>query len=120
MKSFTFDYDCIDQDSYNHLRVLDFSNTGTRRLCLHNNPDKGLQVMLIEIKKDSFFSLHCHEDSDEVVFLLEGSLRYTYDNGRVFDLCQSSRKSIIIPQGTFHSVKAGANGAIYLEILYNS
>lgn len=119
MLSVSFDYDWIDEKSLDRLKALDFSQTGTRRLCLHNNPDKGLQVMLIELYKDTVFPSHCHERSDEVVVLFEGSIRYTYADKQTFELNASSKRSVIIPKGTFHSVQAGTDGAIYLEIVNN-
>ena len=74
-------------------------------------------MMLIEILPDTLFARHEHRHSDEVVYLLEGSLKYQLDNNENHTLSDSSTRSIILLKGIFHSVQSGPNGALYLEVI---
>jgi len=116
-RSTSFAFAQISQEAIIHLKALDYSHTGTRRLCLHDSHDSQLHMMLIEIQPQISFSRHRHSHSDEVVFLLQGSLEYELSNGTVHILSEKSSRSIIIPMNCLHSVKSGQNGALYLEVI---
>jgi len=115
--SASFVFSQITPEAVAHLKTLEYSQTSTRRLCLHRSSDSPLHMMLIEIQPNTIFARHQHCHSDEAVFLLEGSLNYELDNGTVHMLSESSSRSIILPMNSFHSVKAGPNGALYLELI---
>jgi len=115
--SVCFSFSQITPEAISRLRSLDFSQTGTRRLCLHSSNDSSLHMMLIEILPNTYFERHAHTHSDEAVYLLEGSLKYQLDNEEVYMLSDSLARSIILPIGTFHSVESGSKGALYLEII---
>ena len=114
---FSFGFSQISPEAISHLKSLDFSPTGTRRLCLHSSHDSSLQMMLIEILPDTHFAHHAHRDSDEAVYLLEGCLKYELDNDDARILSDSLFRSIIIPKGTSHSIKSGSKGALYIEVI---
>jgi len=118
MSSVSFAFDCIDERSFEALKSLSFSATGTRRLCLHKNSSSGLQMMLIEIMSNTVFPSHNHESSDEAVFILDGSLLYKFIDGQERSLCPNETRSLLIPKGKYHSVESGETGAIYLELLF--
>jgi cupin fold WbuC family metalloprotein len=115
--SASFSFKQVSSEAISHLKTLEFSATGTRRLCLHNSNESSLHMMLIEILPDTCFACHNHVHSDEVVYLLEGSLKYSLDNGKVHTLSDSTTRSIILLKGVAHSVKSGPNGALYLEVI---
>ena len=115
--SASFNFSQISPGAISHLKSLEFSPTGTRRLCLHSSYDSSLHMMLIEILPDTLFARHEHRHSDEAVYLLEGSLKYELDNDEVYKLSDSSTRSIILLEGTSHSVQSGSNGALYLEVI---
>jgi len=74
-------------------------------------------MMLIEIQSNTIFERHQHYHSDEAVFLLEGKLEYELDDGTIYILSETSSRSIILPMNSFHTVKSGPNGALYLEVI---
>jgi len=115
--SASFNFSQISPEAISHLKSLEFSPTGTRRLCLHGSNESSLHMMLIEILPDTYFARHEHMHSDEAVYLLEGSLKYQLDNDEVHTLSNSSTRSIILLKGTSHSVHSGLNGALYLEVI---
>lgn len=115
--STSFNFSQISPEAISHLKSLEFSPTGTRRLCLHSSYDSSLHMMLIEILPDTLFARHEHRHSDEAVYLLEGSLKYELDNDEVYKLSDSSDRSIILQKGASHSVQSGSNGALYLEVI---
>lgn len=115
--STSFDFSQVSSEAISHLKSLEFSATGTRRLCLHDSIDSSLHMMLIEILPDTHFARHSHEHSDEVVYLLEGSLKYGLVNDEVQMLSESGSRSIILLKGAAHSVKSGPDGALYFEVI---
>ena len=115
--SLDFSFNFLKEDSLECLKNLKFSEKGTRRLCLHENNQSKMHVMLIEIKKDIIFEYHAHTHSDEVVFLIEGKLSYKFLEDKEIILEKGSIISMIIPQNIFHKVISGPEGAIYIEII---
>ena len=115
--SSSFKYSQLSDDALSFLKTLSFSSTGTRRLCLHESLDSALHVMLIEIKPDTDFKRHSHTNSDEMVYLVAGSLAYHFDNDESSILSKDGTFSIIIPKGCCHSVRSGPDGALYLEVI---
>jgi cupin fold WbuC family metalloprotein len=115
--SASFSFSQINPEAIFHLKSLEFSPTGTRRLCLHSSNDSSLHMMLIEILPDTHFVRHDHGHSDEAVYLIEGSLKYELDYDEVHTLSDSASRSIILLKGTSHSVQSGPNGALYLEVI---
>lgn len=115
--SASFKYSQLSDDALSFLKTLSFSSTGTRRLCLHKSLDSTMHVMLIEIKPDTDFNRHSHKNSDEMVYLISGSLTYHFDNDESSILSEGSAFSIIIPKGCYHGVSSGPSGALYLEVI---
>jgi len=115
--SIDFSYQFLSDDAFKALKKLEFSEKGTRRLCLHKNDNSKMHMMLIEIKRNTIYNYHCHTHSDEVVFLIEGQLTYEFINKNKFILSEETIKSFIIPQGEFHKVTSGSQGATYIEII---
>jgi len=116
-RSTSFEFSQITPDAVSHLKTLEYSHTGTRRLCLHSSNDSHIHMMLIEIQSNTIFERHQHYHSDEAVFLLEGKLEYELDDGTIYILSETSSRSIILPMNSFHTVKSGPNGALYLEVI---
>ncbi len=96
---------------------LEFSKTGTKRLCLHENLESELHVMLIRMEKNNKFSFHKHMHSDEFVILMEGDLTYTFEDESIISLYEDGNISLIIPCGVIHSVSTGKKGALFVEVI---
>ena len=60
------------KESKKMLKRLDYTINNTRRICLHNNNSKDLQVMIIEFKANSIFPKHKHTNKEEVLIAIEG------------------------------------------------
>ena len=69
LKTNQIGYELIDK-----LSLLNFSLSGTRRLCLHDSPQAKFHVMLIESKKNIDYPLHSHKDGPELIFIISGEL----------------------------------------------
>lgn len=103
------------------LRNLQFSASGTRRICLHSNEDALLHVMLIELAPEITFPKHKHTDSDEITILINGQMMIEYwlnkDDESKFKLNLDKRNRVaFIESGKFHSNSSGKNGCLYLEV----
>jgi len=114
----------IDSRLLKQLESLEFSATGTRRICLHENENATLHRMIVECSSDSSFPRHYHTDSDEIITAINGTLQIEiWKNGLSnppntvcigFDTGQTL--VAFIPQNTPHSTKALSERCIYLEI----
>ena len=49
---------------------------------IHHDPGSILNVMTIELEKNSNTQSHYNKDRDEVLFLLEGELKLLFDNNK--------------------------------------
>ncbi|WP_390129357.1 WbuC family cupin fold metalloprotein [Synechococcus sp. HIMB2401] len=116
-KSVSFELDSLSNQAFEAIKKLSYSETNTRRLCLHKDFESDLQMMLIEILPESQYPLHTHKSSDEIAILTTGSLYYSFKANPTVELTMSGQKSIIIPKGVPHSVKAGKDGAQFIEII---
>jgi len=114
--SVSFLFSEISEEAVSALRGLEFSETGTRRLCLHDSEEDLLHVMLVEIKPNTFFRYHSHE-SDEFVFVLSGSIRVLQEHGPARDFSSNEIMGGIISAGTVHAVQSEHSGAMYLEVI---
>ena len=115
-KSVSFEFSEVSEEALAALQKLEFSKTGTRRLCLHNSEEDLLHAMLVEIQPDTFFRYHKHS-SDEFVLVLRGCIQILElpEGKRLFR--PDTLSGGIIPAGTVHAVQAGLEGALYLEVI---
>ena len=49
-QSVSYDYDALSNDALNHLNSLKFSETKTRRICLHQNTEAELHMMVVDLQ----------------------------------------------------------------------
>jgi len=96
------------------LSKLNFSETGTRRICFHENENSNLHYMLIEVEVGKNYPPHKHLDGVEILILIEGSLDfYIWKDGpksppEILNLDSSNieiSKFIFIPENIFHTSK---------------
>ena len=96
------------------LTKLNFSETGTRRICFHESEDSNLHYMLIEVEDGKIYPPHKHLDGVEILILIEGSLNfYIWKDGpklppEVINLDSTNNettKIIFIPKNIFHTSK---------------
>ena len=106
----------ISDEALSALSELGFSDTGTRRLCLHASEEDLLHVMLVEIKPNTFFRYHSHT-SDEFVFMLSGAIKVLEKEGPARCFSTDGLLGGIIPAGTLHAVESDKSGATYLEVI---
>ncbi len=72
----------VDDDTLSQLATMSFSETGTRRICLHESEASPLHAMLVESVAGSSFPGHYHADSDEVTIVIKGRLEMlVWDKG---------------------------------------
>ena len=114
--SVSFEFSEISASAIASLQDLDFSATGTRRLCLHNSVDDLLHVMLVEILPETFFRYHEHR-SDEFVLILRGSIQILEKGSSTRHLSANKVSGGIVSAGIVHAIKAGGEGALYLEVI---
>lgn len=115
--SASFLFNSITQESVKFLENLEFSQTNTRRLCLHRDIRAEMHMMLIDIKENTCFPYHKHNHSEELVILIKGSLTYEFENSPSIILSRSDQLSLIIPRAKLHQVTSGKIGARYIEII---
>jgi cupin fold WbuC family metalloprotein len=65
----------VNSGMIERLEELPYSNTGTRRICLHDTSESPLHVMLVESESNCAFPIHYHSDSDEVLVIISGQLK---------------------------------------------
>jgi cupin fold WbuC family metalloprotein len=112
----------IGADEISRLSALQFSDSGTRRLCLHNDELSELHVMLVEAVADKAFPRHMHDDGAEVIIVIEGNLELRIWNrglkaAPTVKKCSGNKNSInFIDAKTFHDTRPGDGGCIYLEV----
>lgn len=117
MVSTSFSFDHISDEALDFLSTLDYSDTGTRRLCFHESEKATLHVMLVEMKADVKYPFHEHPESDEFMLLIEGILVISFEDGSKFTLSKKGASSIIIPAHSKHAVASGPEGAQYIEVI---
>lgn len=114
----------IDRALVNELAMLEFSATGTRRICLHENEDAPLHIMLVELAPDAAYPRHLHRDSDETTIIVQGKLDVVIWTNGLDQPSTSHRLSLhlgdptaaLIPQSTWHRTTAAESGTVYLEV----
>jgi cupin fold WbuC family metalloprotein len=111
----------ISNEVLNLLKDLNFSNSGIKRLCLHESLQSDLHFMIIESKPNNSFSIHSHSDSDEIINILCGELKIEIfetnsSNPIIYNLNILSNKSLLIRKNLYHRVTSLNNGAIFTEI----
>ena len=116
-RSVSYDYDEISGCALDHLESLEYSNTKTRRLCLHKNEEAKLHMMVVDLQANASYKSHNHPKSDEIIILLSGQLTIHFEENSICSLSVEGTQSLIIPQGENHSVSCGSNGARYIEII---
>ena len=117
LNSVSYDFDSLSPEALDALKLLEFSSTNTKRLCLHKDNDSNLQVMIIQMKPKTNFKLHSHEKSDEVAIILEGLITYKFETGANITLAKGAQSTIIIGKNEKHSVHSGPEGALFIEII---
>ena len=116
-QSVSYDYDALSHDALDHLNSLKFSETKTRRICLHENTEAQLHMMVVDLQANAEYKFHRHPKSDEIIILLSGEINIYFKDKSVIALTPSSQQSLIVPQGVEHSVSCGENGARYIEVI---
>ena len=116
-QSVSYEYDALSSDALNHLNSLKFSETKTRRICLHQNTEAELHMMVVDLKSNSKYKLHSHAKSDEIIILLSGEINVHFKDKSVVTLSSTSQQSLIVQQGVEHSVSCGQHGARYIEVI---
>ena len=116
-KSIDYFFNNVSPKAIEALDHLEFSETGTKRLCLHESIESDLHVMLIKMANNNKFSYHKHMHSDEFVILIDGDLRYTFEDDSIHHLSKNDKCSLIIPRGKSHSVSSGKKGALFIEVI---
>ena len=112
----------IGADEISRLKTLQFSDSGTRRLCLHNDELSELHVMLVEAMADSAFPRHMHADGAEVIIVIEGDLELRIWNrglkaAPTVKKCSGNENSInFIDAKTFRDTRPGDGGCVYVEV----
>ena len=112
-----------DISTENIFNNLEFSSTGTKRICLHENDLSSLHVMLIEISTNTSYPPHSHKDGDEYFFLIYGEIDLLiWLNGKESDPIKfninsynSINKIVKIPKNTIHMTIPKTKSR-YLEI----
>ena len=115
--SSSYEFSSISDESLDKLSKLAYSPKLSRRLCLHDNNDSNLHMMVIDLKPNAFYDFHKHSESDEIVILLEGKIFYSFESRDSIELELSKKRSVIIKEGQKHSVQAGPEGARFIEII---
>jgi len=113
----SYEFDSLSDEALAVLDGLGYSKTFTKRLCLHEDNNSDLQMMIIDIMPNSHYGMHSHQDSDEIAILKKGELQYIFEDGSSKYLDMNGQQSIIIPKGLKHSVRSGKRGAQYIEII---
>lgn len=115
----------LGKNQINTLNSLNFSETGTRRLCFHSSNESLLHVMAVQTREGEIFARHAHLDSDELIVIIQGELRIrvwsneddeepvTYFLGNNLSKCDCA--AICIPRQTFHDTMAVEPNTVYLE-----
>ena len=116
-KFVSYEFSSLSNEAFAVLEKLDYSRTSTKRLCLHEDDNSDLQMMVIDIMSNSNYGMHLHQDSDEIAILIKGRLQYRFGDGSSKILEINGQQSIIIPKGVKHSVQSGEQGAQYIEII---
>jgi cupin fold WbuC family metalloprotein len=106
------------------LTELTFSNSGTRRLCLHKTESAPLHVMLVESLSGTPFPAHCHTDGDEFSTVVTGVLELTiWDRGEGAEPSvvqignrEGLAKATFVPRGVTHNTRAIDGNCIYIEV----
>lgn len=109
----------IGKQTLNKLNSLEFSETGTRRLCLHEDNDAKLHLMLISIKRDVKYPFHKHLDSNEIIVIIEGKLDIIFKNNPKKNILLSKDNQnhcVMIKKNEVHQVTTSVNNTIFLEI----
>jgi cupin fold WbuC family metalloprotein len=114
----------VDDALIDQLSSLPFSQTGTRRICLHESEASPLHAMLVESKSDVSFPPHFHSDSDEVSVAIVGQLELlVWNEGAdkkperiVLGRGPGNSQVSIVPVGVTHLTKAISENCVYLEV----
>ena len=113
----------IDKNLIKDFDKLNYSLTGTKRICIHESEKANFHVMLIESTKEVEFPAHLHSDGPELITIVSGILKInffakktgkftkivTLQNGT--DWC----KAVLIPKNIIHSTRSETEKVIYLE-----
>lgn len=102
---------------------LNYSVTGTKRICLHESDKSDLHVMLIEILKNTNYPPHLHKDSDEYFLFIDGNIEVVIWRDGIdkqpekiyFDNIDSQNMIVRIPKNSVHMTIPMQNSR-YFEI----
>lgn len=106
---------------------LSFSNSSTRRLNMHESLESTIQAMLVESEANSREYIHCHQDSDEIIFPINGSFEICFYkvDGSIQDKIHcnptkdntlANRMPIKIPQDSWHSINPISERSMHFEV----
>ena len=101
-----------------------FSPKKRARVCLHEDDDSDIHVMLISLDKQSVIPTHKHSDRPEFYILLNGHVRISIfaENGlvdRTIELEYPSETKIFtfyMPKGVWHSLQVLSESCLVLEV----
>lgn len=115
----------LGKDQIDVLKNLQFSETGTRRLCFHSSNESLFHVMAVQALENFEFTRHAHVNSDELIVVVQGKLRVRvwstgeHSEPQVHflgnDLEECDCAAICIPMNTLHDTMVMNADTVYLE-----
>jgi len=113
----------VNDSLFSKLASLQYSSTGTRRICLHQNEESPLHIMLVQAAHGNKFPRHFHNDSDEVTVVLRGRLKidlwvtgiHNPPTTHLLDPTTSSQVCFL-SKGCPHVTEPLTSDVIYLEV----
>jgi len=91
---------------------------GVSRICLHRDEEAEVQAMLIGMAPNLNFPAHKHLTKSEIIFVLYGKTKIHIDGGAgpIKSDWANSGAMVRIDAGRWHSLEAGQNGVVILEL----
>tara|TARA_B100001287_G_C22641254_1_gene510266 strand:+ start:359 stop:811 length:453 start_codon:yes stop_codon:yes gene_type:complete len=115
----------LGKNQIDTLKNLNFSETGTRRLCFHSSNESPLHVMAVQALENFEYTRHAHVNSDELIVVVQGKLRVRVWStgedsepqihflGNDLETCDCA--AICIPMNTLHDTMVVVADTVYLE-----
>ena len=89
------------------------------RINYHQNLESHFHTMLIAMKNNHAVQIHKHQDKDEFLYVLEGSLRVTFYNDQREKMGNEkilkNGNGILILKNTWHEIQAESDFCLFLE-----
>lgn len=106
------------------LADMPFTDTGTRRICLHESDSSQLHAMLVESAAGTEFPAHYHSDSDEVTVAVKGHMQIliwdkglgTHPTRVLLGVGEGEAKAAFVPKRVSHATLPVGGDCVYLEV----